>query len=53
MKGFATSPNPFLTGMRPRAFFAERLAMLRKEQMMKKVDKDHYPKWQEEKKTKI
>ena len=37
MRGFATSSNPYMSGIRPRSFFAARLAMLRREQMIGKV----------------
>jgi hypothetical protein len=40
MKGFATSNNPYMSGMRPRSFFAARVEMLRKEKMYKNVYKD-------------
>ena len=39
MNGFATSPNPFLSGTRPRAFFAARVAMLRRDQRIAKSSK--------------
>lgn len=29
MQGFATSPNPFFTGIRPRGFFTKRAALLK------------------------
>ena len=53
MRGFATSFNPFTSGLKPRSFFSARVEMLKREQMMKKVDKDFYPKWKESKKDKI
>jgi hypothetical protein len=53
MRGFATSPNPYFNGIKPRSFFAARLAMLRREQMMKKVDKNVYVRMEDEKRTKI
>lgn len=45
MKGFANSNNPYMSGLRPRTFFAARVAMLKRDQMRKKVDKDAYPKY--------
>jgi hypothetical protein len=42
MKGFATSPNPFMTGLRPKRFMAARIDMLRKEQMLKKLHRTAY-----------
>jgi hypothetical protein len=44
MKGLIRSSNPYLS-IKPRSFFAERLAMLKYEQKMKKVGLNHYPKW--------
>ena len=52
MRGFATSSNPYLTGIQPRSFFSARVAMLKREQMMKTVDRGLYPKLQGEKKSK-
>jgi hypothetical protein len=34
MRGFATSPNPYTIGLRPRRFLQARLEMLRREQIL-------------------
>lgn len=39
------SRNPYTTGLRPKTFFAARVEMLKREQKLKKVDKDAYPKY--------
>ncbi len=38
MKGFATSPNPWETGLRPRRFLSERVSMLKFEKLYKPID---------------
>ena len=49
MRGFATSPNPYMSGLRPKSFFSARVAMLKREQMMKKIDKNAYPEYSDHK----
>ena len=49
MRGFATSPNPYMSGLRPKSFFSARVAMLKREQMMKKIDKNAYPEYSDNK----
>lgn len=42
MKGFATSSNPFTSGTKPRKFLADRVQMLKMEQMLgKKVVREN------------
>lgn len=46
MKGFATSYNPYTAGVgaRPRKFFADRIQMLKMEQMLgKKIVREKKP----------
>lgn len=33
MRGFATSPNPYTSGMRPKRFLEARVRMLKEQQM--------------------
>jgi hypothetical protein len=40
MKGFATSPNPFFGGIKPRGFFMERNAMLKREKLYNSISYD-------------
>ena len=46
MRGFATSPNPFMTGLKPKSFFGARYEMLKREKMLKSVETDFLPKWE-------
>ena len=39
MRGFATSPNPYETGLRPRKFMEARMRMLRAKQALGTKDK--------------
>ena len=45
MNGLIRSRNPYTTGLRPKSFLAARVEMLKKEKMLKKVNKDAYPKY--------
>ena len=42
MRGFAMLNSPFSVGVRPKRFLSARVNMLRREQMMKKLDKRVY-----------
>jgi len=44
MRGFATSPNPFATGTRPRAFLGARRDQMRLDIMINGVGKAEYTK---------
>ena len=37
MRGSSRSSNPYFSGIRPRSFFAARLEMLRRDQMLSKA----------------
>ncbi len=44
MRGFATSPNPFATGTRPRAFLGARRDQMRLDIMINGAGKEEYSK---------
>jgi len=49
MKGFATSPNPFTTGLKPRRFLSATKALMNYDIIINGTTKDNYNKIYKEK----
>jgi len=51
MKGFATSPNPFTSGIRPRRFLSSTKALMNYDIIINGASKDDYRKIYEQNET--